>query len=105
MSEVKSISPEEAVRLIDRGARLIDIREADECLTVIPGADHLPLSKVSPGAVDVEAGHPVIFHCRTGRRTSMNASHLQAAASMADVHLLEGGLDAWVAAGLPTQSS
>ena len=42
----------------------------------------------------------MIFHCRSGQRTS---AHAQALASSADcdAYLLEGGLDAWKAAGLP----
>ncbi len=45
----------------------------------------------------------MVFHCRSGRRTSDNAAILQAAARNARCYLLEGGLDAWQRAGLPTQ--
>ena len=44
---LKSVSPTEARRLIDAGAILVDIREADEhARTKIPGAHHLPLSRL-----------------------------------------------------------
>jgi rhodanese-related sulfurtransferase len=43
----------------------------------------------------------VIFHCRSGARTSANASGLAAAAGACDAYILEGGLDAWKRAGLP----
>lgn len=43
---------------------------------------------------------PVIFHCRSGNRTSAYAEHLREAAQC-EAYLLEGGLDAWRKAGLP----
>jgi hypothetical protein len=42
----------------------------------------------------------VIYHCRSGMRTDANAAQL-AAASPCEAYLLEGGIDAWRAAGLP----
>src|SRR5690606_31954649 len=41
-----------------------------------------------------------IFHCRSGNRTRLNASALEACTSC-DAYVLEGGLDAWKKAGLP----
>jgi hypothetical protein len=45
-----------------------------------------------------------VFHCRSGARTSANAGSLGEAARTAgcEAYLLEGGLEAWKAAGLPT---
>jgi rhodanese-related sulfurtransferase len=93
-----SITPEEAKRLIDQGATLIDIRGADErAREHIPGSHHGPLAQTTNFA---GVGAPIIFHCRSGMRTSMNAARLKDAAPC-DAYLLSGGIDAWKRAGLP----
>lgn len=88
-----------ARRLLDQGAVLVDVREADEhAREHVPGARNIPLSHLVE--VDAPAGKAVIFHCRSGARTSANAARLGAAAAC-DAYVLEGGLDAWKKAGLP----
>lgn len=88
-----------ARRLLDQGAVLVDIREADEhARERVPGARHNPLSRLAP--VEAPAGKAVIFHCRSGARTAANAARLGTATSC-DAYILEGGLDAWKKAGLP----
>ena len=85
--------------LVDQGAVLVDIREADEhARERVPGARHNPLSRLSP--LDAPPGTVVIFHCRSGARTAGNAQRLADAAGC-DAYILEGGLDAWKRAGLP----
>jgi rhodanese-related sulfurtransferase len=93
-----SITPEEAKRLIDQGATLIDIRGADErAREHIAGSHHGPLAQMTNFA---GVGAPIIFHCRSGMRTSMNAARLKDAARC-DAYLLSGGIEAWKRAGLP----
>lgn len=99
---VKSISPQEAARMVAEGAVLVDIREPDECVEIIEGSRSAPLSTGAAG-VEAKAGQPVIFHCRSGRRTAMNAEALKACSSSDEVYLVEGGIDAWKATGLPVQ--
>ena len=91
------LTPEQARARTAEGAALIDIRGADEhARSRIPGARNAPLgSELNLG--DAPA---VIFHCRSGMRTDANAAQL-AAASPCQAYLLEGGIDAWRAAGLP----
>lgn len=100
---LKSVSPTEARRLIDAGAMLVDIREADEhARENIPGAHHLPLSRLDEADLAAHRGQPVIFHCRSGARTQGNAARLAAkAGGDCEALLVEGGLDAWKKAGLP----
>lgn len=98
----KPITPEAAARLVADGAVLIDIREAEECAEVIEGALSVPMSSGVSG-VEPRPGQPVIFHCRTGRRTEMNAEALAASVPTDDVHLLQGGIEGWQAAGLPVR--
>jgi len=93
-----SITPEEAKRLIDQGATLIDIRGADErAREHIPGSHHGPLAQMTNFA-GVDA--PIIFHCRSGMRTTINAARLKDAAPC-KAFVLSGGIDAWKRAGLP----
>lgn len=100
---IREIDPAAARKLVEAGrAVLVDVREAMEhARERIAGARLLPLSKIE-SAAPLEAGAgAVIFHCRTGTRTAMNAGKL-AACGAAEFYLLKGGLDGWKASGLPT---
>lgn len=93
------LSPSEAQRLAQAGARLIDIRGRDEFARArAAGAENRPLDEL--GAVESDA--PVVFLCRSGMRTSGNAAKL-AACCGGEAYILDGGLDAWKAAGLPVE--
>ena len=98
-----TISPAKAKRLLDEGAILVDIREADEhARENIPGARHIALSKLDEADLAALAGKSVIFHCKSGARTVANAPRLAAkTASGCDSYVIAGGLDAWRKAGLP----
>lgn len=100
---LSTIKPAEARRLIERGALLIDIREVDEhAREKIPGARHLPLTKLDEIDLAVHQGKPVIFHCKSGARTQANAPRLAAKLDeTCEAFIVGGGLDAWRKAGLP----
>ena len=60
-----TISPADARQLLDKGASLLDIREADEqAREKILGAHNLPLSKLDESDLALQQGKPVIFHLR-----------------------------------------
>lgn len=95
-----TITPQKARELIDQGALLVDIREADEhAREKIGVAHHAPLSGLDKLNAQADAPY-VIFHCRSGNRTATNAGRL-ASATDVDAYILEGGIDAWKKAGLP----
>jgi rhodanese-related sulfurtransferase len=96
------LSPAAARTMIDQGAELIDIREADEhARESIPGARNAPLSKLEAA---LPAGHrPIVYHCRSGNRTIVNTVRLEAAAKGRKAVIMEGGIEAWRDAGLPTR--
>jgi rhodanese-related sulfurtransferase len=97
---IPTISPEAAAGMIQKGARLIDIRGADEhARERIGAASNLPLDRL----VSVDGDGPLIFHCGSGRRTSANMARLSAAAN-GPAYVLEGGIDGWKAAGFPTKA-
>lgn len=65
----------------------------------ISQALNMPLSKLCENSVGKDRT-AIVFHCKSGNRTSMNAS-LLAQAAQADAFILEGGIEAWKMAGLP----
>ena len=94
------LDPQEALRLINEGALLIDVREPDEhARERIPNAKLVPLSRLTT-PLDRNEAQQLIFHCRSGSRTGAAAEKLAAAAG-GDAYILRGGLDAWKVAGLP----
>lgn len=101
---MKTISPQDAAKLIKEGAILVDVREPDErAREFIPEAAHHPLSQIS-GEGPAHANAPaVIFHCRSGMRTRSNAAALDGA-SQCEAYILEGGIEAWKQAGLPVKT-
>lgn len=97
---LKTISIEEAKRMIADGARLVDVREADEAARERIGlAKNVPLSGLGD-TLPLSGDKAIIFHCKAGNRTSANASRL-ASVSTCEAYALEGGIEAWKAAGLP----
>ena len=93
---IATLTPAEARALIAQGARLIDIRDADDEL--------VPLASLTNGAtLNARAGETVIFHCQAGSRTQNNAIRLAAAAAPAQASLLAGGIQGWRAAGFPVE--
>ncbi len=98
---LKPLSPQTIRQHLDQGALLVDIRSADEYARErIAQARHIPMEQLTEGAAALQSAKAVIFHCRSGNRTQMNAQALSACVS-GDAYVLEGGLDAWKKAGLP----
>lgn len=94
------LSPSDADAAIRAGALLVDIREADEhAREHIAGALNVPPGRL---ASLVQNGRPIVFHCGTGMRTAASGAVLSQAAGGAPCYLLDGGIAAWRAAGLPT---
>ena len=94
------LSPADTRAAIDGGARLVDIRDADEhARERIPGAINLPHARIADLPRD---GQPVVFHCRSGTRTAANSAQLADAAGNSSVYILDGGIDAWRSAGHAT---
>jgi rhodanese-related sulfurtransferase len=99
---VKEVSREEAQKLVDDGAQLVDVRAAHEWNTGrIAGATHLPLSELSEHAGELEADRPVVLYCRGGNRSTMAAEALETAGY--DAAKLTEGIVGWADAGLPLE--
>ncbi|MBX7249064.1 MAG: rhodanese family protein [Caulobacteraceae bacterium] len=102
-SVLTPVSPAEiAARLRDGSAVLVDIREPDEFAREhVKGAIAAPLSVFETSHLKLEPDRDVIFMCRTGHRTAVNCSRLSARIE-GPAWVMEGGLEAWKAAGLAT---
>lgn len=101
MTNLIPLSPADVAARLNRGALLVDIREADEfARRHVAGAVSRPLSAFEQAHLRIEPGQDVIFTCRTGNRTSVHCARLQASVD-GDAWVLEGGVDGWAAAGLP----
>lgn len=103
---LKTITPLEAKAWLDRNeAVLLDVREAAEYkATHIPGSHWIPLGQIS--AARLPRGHhkKILIHCQVGKRGEKACTTLMAEQSDLDVYNIEGGLNAWAAAGLPMQT-
>ncbi len=97
----KHITASQAKTLVDQGALLIDVRETNEYADEnIPGARNEPLSRI--GGSPITGAPAIVFHCKSGARTRMNA-HALAGCTDAEVYILDGGIEAWKAAGYPVK--
>ena len=102
---VRDLTPEEvALGLAEDRMVLIDVREPNEVAAEsYPGALVLPLSTFNPAEIPDPQGREVVFACRSGRR-SVTASQAAQAVGLPYDSPLAGGILAWKAAGLPTES-
>jgi rhodanese-related sulfurtransferase len=104
MSITQALTPFEAKTLLDKGeAVLIDVREPAEYKAEhIKGSHLLPLGGCCPATLPAAAhGKKVIIHCKAGKRGEKACAALMESGQ--EVYNLAGGLDAWVAAGLPVE--
>ncbi len=99
-----SLTPAQATMLINReNALIVDVREPDEY-----AAGHLPESRNIPaaqfsdrtGELDKFKDTPLLLVCQSGARTAGASAYLEKQ-GFTRVHDLDGGINAWRAAGLP----
>lgn len=103
-------TPEAARAALDRGALLVDTRPIAQRVAhgEIPGAiviDRNVLEwRLDPACAhaipEARTGRPIILYCQEGYSTSLAVASLLDC-GVADVTDLEGGFEAWKAAGLP----
>jgi rhodanese-related sulfurtransferase len=103
MSEAgKEVSRDEAQKLIDEGAQVIDVRADHEWeVGHIAGATHLPLDELAERAGEIDKELPVLLYCRGGNRSTMAAAALADAGY--DAVKLSEGIVGWDEAGLPLE--
>jgi rhodanese-related sulfurtransferase len=85
---------------------IIDVRTPAEFETIkIAGSINLPLDRMKPAEVMARFGSDAVIYCicQTGTRSQLAASRLRNA-GMQHVINVDGGTNAWVAAGYPVES-
>lgn len=85
--------------------RLLDVRGPGEFETAhIRGAYNVPLDTLSEHAAGIRAhlAAPVVLVCQSGAR-ARRAEQALRGSGMPNLHVLDGGMNGWVAAGRPVQ--
>jgi rhodanese-related sulfurtransferase len=106
MQAKTSIPPSELQRLQAEGGplQLLDVRTPGEFAAVhAPGARNIPLGNLDPAVFRGEGGaeaKPIYVLCQAGARARKALEKLEQAGVQGGV-LVEGGMEGWMAAGLP----
>lgn len=88
---IKEIDRAEMEALLGKGAQLIDVRESDEVASgMISGALHMPLSSFDSFKNQLAKDKPIVFYCRSGRR-SLKTAEMAENWGHADLYSLRGG--------------
>jgi rhodanese-related sulfurtransferase len=103
ISGFASLQPSDAVRLMNDGAFILDVRSVDEFRSGhLTGAKNLPLSDIAQklDSISAHKTEPTIVYCESGMRSSRACGQL-VKAGFTNLHNLSGGVSAWRAANLP----
>ena len=102
---VKNLQPDEVAKGLTEGRMLlVDVREPNEVeAESFPDAVVVPLSQFDAAAIPDPQGRQVVFACRSGRRSVTASLAAQDKGYPYAAHLA-GGILAWKAAGLPTET-
>jgi rhodanese-related sulfurtransferase len=100
--EAKEVSREEARKLIDEGAQLVDVRADHEWEAGrIAGAAHVPLPELPQRLEEIDKDRPVVVYCRGGNRSTMATDALAEAGY--DAAKLREGIVGWSEDDLPLE--
>ena len=101
-AEPREVTREEARKLIEGGAQLVDVRADHEWEAGrIAGAKHLPLPELPQRTGELAQDSAVVIYCRGGNRSSMATAAL-AEAGFNAVKLSEG-IVGWSEEDLPLE--
>jgi rhodanese-related sulfurtransferase len=101
-NEPREVSREEARKLIDGGAQLVDVRADHEWEAGhIGGAKHVPLPELPERIGEIDKDRPVVVYCRGGNRSSMATAALGDAGY--DAVKLTEGIVGWAGEDLPLE--
>ena len=97
------LGPQEAAEAASEGALLVDVRHAREWdAGHAPGAVNVPLDALSGRLSELRQDRRIVVVCRSGQRSASATEQLLR--SGIDAVNLDGGLLAWVEAGLAIES-
>ncbi len=102
---IRKCTPREAGAALagSAGCQLVDVREFPEYdAERVAGARLAPLSALEEGLGGADPRRPVYLLCRSGKRAAQAAERL-AARGFEDLRVIDGGMQAWAADGLPVE--
>ncbi len=81
--------------LLDKGTRVIDVREPNEYRAGhIPGVELIPLATVASAASSWDKSEPIVIICRSGNR-SMQAANTLKGQGFETVYNVTDGMNGW----------
>ena len=98
------VTPQEAKRLVDGGATIVDVREPKEQVQDgrIPNSQLIPLNTLLANPRAHLKQDNILFMCKVGVRSAI-ACEMAAAVGFDKLYNLEGGIEAWKKQGLPVE--
>ncbi len=105
MSGFRNITVAELEAMQQQGSlRLVDVRtDAEVARGKIPQGEPLPLHLLPMRLNELDKTRPTVFYCQMGGR-SAQAAAFAAANGFSNVYNLQGGIAAWMQAGLPVSA-
>ncbi len=104
VEQVPQVPPRDVKRALDERAaeiQLVDVRRPSEWREGhVEGAVHKPLDQLPRSLAGLDPARPVAVYCKSGYRSSISSSILQAS-GFKEVFNITGGFDAWKASHLP----
>ena len=104
VEQVPQVPPRDVKRALEeRGGeiQLVDVRRPSEWREGhVEGAAHKPLDRLRDSLGGLDPARPVAVYCKSGYRSSISSSILQAS-GFKEVYNITGGFDAWKASALP----
>jgi len=98
----REVSRDEARKLIEDGAQLVDVRADHEWeVGRLAGAKHVPLAELAERTGEIDRDRPVVLYCRGGTRSTMATDALAEAGY--DAAKLSEGIVGWSEADLPLE--
>lgn len=95
---VPQVTVDELAQALERGARLVDVREPDEYSAGhVPGARNVPLSELGARLAELRGPDPLYVICAVGGRSAAAAAALHGAGL--EVRDVAGGTAAWMHSG------
>ena len=97
-SEISEIDPSEVNELLQEGAVIVDVREAEELASgLLPGAKHVPRSYLETRIENIapDRSAHVILYCASGNRSAYGARTLCEDMGYEHVQSMKGGIALW----------
>jgi rhodanese-related sulfurtransferase len=93
---IEEVDTDAMLELVRDGAVLVDVREQEELENdgYIEGMIHMPLSEFDSFEEDIAKDKPIVFYCRSGKR-SLKAAEIASDWTSEAIYSLRGGIIAY----------